>query len=376
VRVVIAGDIPAEEVHELVEELAIRPSVDDTNRFTMVREFEVDKEGRFWVFDDGSRSLFLFDADGTLLRRIGRQGAGPGEFQRNAGMVALPDGGVAIWDSRNSRITTLDRDGNVVTLMPVPGGYNPSNGLAIDTVGRLFVTQPLMAAADEMFGRIGLLRLGPNGEVLDSLLPPLLEVTRHQYIARRGSSSMAAGARYAGAAHWAWLREGAFVSGDGARFQLRITGSDRRSVRIERQLRPVAVDPAERHEEEALIRYELRQTDPVWQWDGPPLPTTKAPLVGLFADRTSRIWAQVAVPSIRLRSDQLRVPRDAADPVGQLEMPLVYEVFTAHGEFLWRVAFPHQARLMEADGNTVWAIVPDGDGVPAVVRFRLENAGR
>lgn len=372
VRVTVAGDVPVEELHQVEVELAIAPGVDDTTLFTIVREFAVDQQGRFWVFDDPSRSLFLFDANGRLLRRIGGDGAGPGEFRGNAGMVALPGDGLALWDSRNARITMFDQDGNVAAMLPVPGGYNPSRALRIDTAGQLYLMQPIMASrSGEMFGRIGLVRLGPDGAAVDSLLPPELEVVAAQYLAHRDGNSMAAGARYSGRAHWAWLCEGAFVTGDGARYRIMITGANRRPVVIDRQNTPVPVDPEERREEEALIRYELRQTDPAWQWDGPPLPTTKAPLVGVATDRTGRIWAQVAAPSIRLRDDQLRVPRDNADPVGYLEMPVVYEVFTAAGEFLGRVAFPRGARLMEADGDTVWAIVPDADGIPGVIRYRI-----
>lgn len=381
VRVIVSGDIPVEDVHQLQVELAINPGVDDTTLFSMVREFEVDQQGRFWVFDDPSRSLFLFDAEGRLLRRIGRDGAGPGEFRRNAGMTALPDGGLALWDSRNSRITTFDRDGNFAGSTPVSGGYNPSNGLLIDTAGQLYLVQPFMASrTGGMFGRLGLVRLGPTGAVADSLLPPDLEVSPTEYVARRGVNTMAVGARYAGSYHWAWLRDGAFVTGDGARFQLRITGPGRRPLLIDRRSTPVPVDPEERREEEALIRYELRRTDPAWRWDGPPLPTTKAPLVGVATDRTGRIWAQVAVASVRLSSDQLRTPRDSADPVGQFEMPVVQEVFTSAGEFLGRVAFPRGGRFVEADGDIVWAIAPDPNDIPAVVRYRirpgLAGAGR
>jgi hypothetical protein len=371
-RVTVSGDVPADQVRRLEVELAIAPGVDDTTLFTMVRQFTVDGRGRFWVFDDASRSLFLFDPDGRLLRRIGRNGAGPGEFRANAGMVALTDGGLALWDPRNSRITTFDADGAFRATLPVPGGFNPSRGLHLDTAGALYIEQPLSAPRlGEIFGRIGLVRVGPDGTLLDSLLPPDLNLPRAQYVARNGKNTMATGARYAGAYHWAWLRGRAFVTGDGARNLLLVTGVGRPPMRIVRHFSPVAVAPEERGEEEALIRYELRRTDPGWQWDGPPLPMTKAPLVEVTTDRTGRIWAQVAVPSVRLTRDQLRTPRDAADPVGHFEMPVAYEVFTATGQFLGRVAFPREARLMEADGDTVWAIAPDESGIPAVIRYRI-----
>ena len=48
-----------------------------------------------WVFDPGPKSILLFSPDGMLLRRIGRSGAGPGEFASTSGMAVLGDTGIA-----------------------------------------------------------------------------------------------------------------------------------------------------------------------------------------------------------------------------------------------------------------------------------------
>ena len=49
-------------------------------------------------------------------------------------------------------------------------------------------------------------------------------------------------------------------------------------------------------------------------------------------------------------------------------------MFTADGRFLGRVDLPLNASLIEADGNTVWTLERDADGLPAVVRSRVEPA--
>src|SRR5688572_9896338 len=95
----VIGDVPAASMRTLVEELRIQPSADDTTLFSNVWEFDVDAAGRMWAFDIGATQVLLFSADGKLLRRIGRRGAGPGEFQSANVMVALPDTGLAVWDN-------------------------------------------------------------------------------------------------------------------------------------------------------------------------------------------------------------------------------------------------------------------------------------
>ncbi|HEV8599889.1 MAG TPA: 6-bladed beta-propeller, partial [Gemmatimonadales bacterium] len=101
----VEGEVPAGALLKLIEEARIAPAADDTSLYTEVSEFDVDAAGRPWVYDRPSNSIFLFSADGKLLRRIGRQGGGPGEFNGNNGMVVRKDGGLAIWDSRNARIS-------------------------------------------------------------------------------------------------------------------------------------------------------------------------------------------------------------------------------------------------------------------------------
>lgn len=108
----VTGDVSAERVRKLVEELRIAPTLDDTSTFAEVFEFEVDAAGRMWVFDNASNRIFLFDAEGKLLRTVGRKGSGPGEFGANGGMVAVGDSGIALWDPECAHLV-LHRHGRL-----------------------------------------------------------------------------------------------------------------------------------------------------------------------------------------------------------------------------------------------------------------------
>ena len=138
-----AGDVPAAAVRTLVQEMAIAPGLDDTTLFTDVRELRVDGQGRMWVYDPGPKQILLFAPTGTLLKRIGRSGAGPGEFASDGGMAVLGDSGLAIWDSQNARITFIDSSGTYTHSWPTPGGFNTSAGLITDRTGALFMKPPV-----------------------------------------------------------------------------------------------------------------------------------------------------------------------------------------------------------------------------------------
>lgn len=375
ILVTISGDIPAGRVRHLEPEVQIAPGIDDTTLFTSVWEFDVDRAGRFWVFDNGSRSIFQFAPDGSLIRRIGRDGAGPGEFRQNGGMVTLADDGLAQWDSRNARVSRFDSAGTFIGSMPVPGGFSTSNGLYVDDSGQLYLRRPVTDPREgEILGRMGLVALGPDGEFADSLVPPDLDVPREVYVAQQEGGRSSMSSPYAPNYHWAWLPSGEFVVADGGRFEIIVARRGGKPVVMHRSLAEVSMDPRELSELEATIRYAMRQTEPGWDWRGPPLSTTKAPLLGLATDRDGRLWARVAVASERIPEGELLEPQDSLEPVSHFRMPSVYEVFSRDGRFLARVVMPPRTQFVDASGNEVWGLARSAEDLPAISRFRITPA--
>lgn len=373
----VAGAVPATAIRHLVEELRIAPSAEDTSLFTEISEFEVDPAGRMWVFDRPSSSIFLFGADGALIRRVGRQGAGPGEYQQNGGMISLGDSGIALWDPSNARISFLDSAGVFRTSWLTPSSFYTNEGLISDRKGDLYLRRPVTAPREgEILGRMGLVRLKEGGAFADSLAPPDLPVARDVYVAtlvqggNRSQSSTSSD--FAPNYHWGWHRDGYFVVANGGKYEVILARVGSKPLVIGREAEPVSIASEEREEERARITYSLRQTDPRWSWSGPAIPETKAPISGMFLARDGRIWVRVAVPSEPIPAEDMPVRRDTLAPVLHFRTPTTYEIFSADGRFLGRIDFPARTRLIEADGDRVWAVVRDADGLPGVVRFRID----
>lgn len=367
------GDVPEDAVRHLVPEVEITAGIDDTSLFTNVHEFDVDVQGRFWVFDQPSASIFVFEQDGTLIRRVGRRGSGPGEFQQNGGMVARADGGIALWDTRNARIAFLDSAGAYTHQWTLSGGFNSSNSLYTDREGTLYLRRPVTPPREgEILGRMGLVRMAEGGAFTDSLEPLDIVVPREEYVASVEGNTSSTGTRYGPTYHWGWLPDGRFVVAHGGKYEMIIVRDGARPLVIRRTLSPVAIDEAERDTERRTITWNLRHTDPDWSWRGPDLPTTKAPMLGILVTRDGRIWAQVAVPSVEIPASEREVPSDTTQPAATHRMPAVYEVFEADGRFLARVALPHRARLIDADGDLVWGIRFDENDLPIIARWRMQ----
>ena len=335
----------------------------------------MDEGGAYWVFDDPTNTIFVFDSAGKFVRKVGRVGKGPGEFKFDGGMSALADGRVAVWDDGNARVSFFSLDGRYQTSWRVPPGSVRFRALGEDRAGQLYVkrTAFMESVGNQVpHGREVLLRLRANG-VGDTLFAPDLHIPNVEYEmgSENGGDNTTAvfmtEAQYAPKMLWDWHPDGFFVTGHGALYQVTLFRTKERPIRIERTFAPVSVSAEERKTEELSIL-----GDPSRAWRGPPLPATKPPLMDLFIARDGRIWARVPAPSTSAVTDNPDKRPGKPQKITTYRTPVLWEVFSREGAFLGRVAFPGRAKLMQADGNRVWAIQLDDDDLPSAVRYRIE----
>ncbi|MHB1297713.1 MAG: 6-bladed beta-propeller [Gemmatimonadaceae bacterium] len=372
------GTVPPARVRRLVDEMRIAPSADDTSLFGDVSEVEVGLDGRIYAFDYTANTLFLFDSAGSLVRRIGRKGAGPGEFNSGNGMVVLRDGRVAIWDAGNARISFFSAAGELATSLTITSGFSTNDGLRTDSSGALLIRRPVTGPREgEILGRMGLVRIRDDGSFGDSLIPPDLPVERIAYIAESNGGRAQYGPMHAANFLWAWHPDGYFVSANGGKAEIEVSrAAPLRPLRIVRDAAPVSVSAEERAWDQERITIALRRNVPGWAWTGPAIPDTKPPINRLSVTRDGTIWARVATPSERIPESELEPQLPNRLPRAIFREASAYEVFGADGRFLGRVGFPPRSTLIDAAGSTVWLLQRDADGLPMIVRTRVEPALR
>jgi hypothetical protein len=120
-------------------------------RFFNLAMIDRDSKGRYWVAVYGSHmNALVFDSTGKLIKRIGREGAGPGEFRSLISLVIGPGDTVHAFDealNRRSEISPTSLEIVRQAPMPdvhfhylvLPNGNFVGNSGAVDVTGRPFV---------------------------------------------------------------------------------------------------------------------------------------------------------------------------------------------------------------------------------------------
>lgn len=76
---------------------------------------DVDAQGNLYVLDWGDVDIKVFAPDGRLLRKFGKQGQGPGEFDVPVRFAVDADGGVVLLSGRQHQVIFLDAAGKYVS---------------------------------------------------------------------------------------------------------------------------------------------------------------------------------------------------------------------------------------------------------------------
>jgi hypothetical protein len=116
----------------LEEELRIGSVEDPDYGFSGISTAAVDRDGQAYVYEPQDAQIRVYGVDGTLVRRIGGPGQGPGEFTPGPmNPVSWGVSGDTVWafERRGKRLTLFNREGRVLStasLAEVLIGREPS----------------------------------------------------------------------------------------------------------------------------------------------------------------------------------------------------------------------------------------------------------
>ena len=87
-----------------------KPDAEFSEPFTQIRTIRELSDGRVLVVDPRDRIVQLVDFKAGIATKVGRTGAGPGEYGLPDRIIALPGDSSAIFDPDNSRCLIITPD--------------------------------------------------------------------------------------------------------------------------------------------------------------------------------------------------------------------------------------------------------------------------
>jgi hypothetical protein len=327
----------------------------------------VDEAGRVYVVDSKPAIIKVFSPEGALVRTIGREGEGPGEFR--VGFIAVRGRHVVLQDPDLGRLSVWDTAGTFFRSWHSSCCYH--SDIQIDRQNRIHVPSAFGRVKGEPARGVPYVRWSLQGDNLDSVWVPQREATKFWKISIKGSDgddvmAMILPIPLQPDVKSALHPEGGIVHGwtgaywltrspagtDSARVFGRVwmpeaISDDRRAAAVEAQVKQVSEGYGEENARRAFSLADVPGTLPAF--------------AGLRVDESGRTWVR-------------RHPATVSDTART-----AFEVFDSAGAYLGPVSVPlklPEFGLQAWTRNGLVAIVEDEDGRPAVVRFRFIHTSR
>ena len=161
----------------VAEELRIGSVDDPAAGFTSISHLDLDADGNLYLVENSVPEVRVYDEQGTLLRRFGQRGAGPGEFESVNGF-GVQDDTVWLFDFRHRRLTLFDRGGALLSTAPLEEALVPL------PTGSGYVFPHRMREDGTLTGRLAAVMFGGDNPNLVSGPSDLIPVPVVRFTAR------------------------------------------------------------------------------------------------------------------------------------------------------------------------------------------------
>jgi hypothetical protein len=174
----------------VLEELwRVGGEADDAVFFGSISDITADAAGNVYILDQQLSQVNVLANDGSFLRTLSREGDGPGEIRRPAGLFFMPDGTLGVYQFFPGRVILLNLDGTPAgEFRPggdaTQGGFGGIRGMTSRN-GEIYCSGGRMSPSDDGMKRVQYLaRLAPDGSEEVRLLEKSSEVNfaRREYI--------------------------------------------------------------------------------------------------------------------------------------------------------------------------------------------------
>lgn len=325
--------------YQLQEDLSIGKETDDNYMFYRAVDIAVDQDESIYVLEYKNCRIQKFDKNGNYIRTIGRQGQGPGEFERPS--VLFYDestGNICVRDSRE--IVIFDKNGdylNGVSFVNYPHYY------MFDADGNIWGKFSKIGEQDISY-TISMANL--QGELMKDVAEYPLESSSFS----RGSTSIMLTHGYEYDLYFSDIDAQTFIYGHSKEYKLNVIKNDGEFLYILKKDEPQMPFTGEM-KSKVKDRYE-RFSDS--EKDAIKFPEKLPCFDSIFTDDTGRIYVK------RMQSP--------LEEEGIIEC----DIFSRDGYYLYKTKFPKQPQVVK-NGFYYVIEVDEESGLETVKRYKILN---
>ena len=369
-------------VAELREEVSIGVDAgDDPYMFGSVGGMWATDEN-IYVADSRVPAVRVYDAEGVYLRDIGRQGQGPGEYERPARIAIADDGRIFLQDGGETEVMIYTAGGEYIDTWGFSSTVRAGGGTMILSPSGV----PHIMSLEYEIGpdgrpnirgtsRSSFQALGPEGRAGGPIYLPKFDLEPAVLRAGNAVGSFLP-VPYAPGVATAFAPSGAVVGGTGDSYGFSIWNPDGSRILVERYWDPVPVPPGERDYLESLYTKRMRRYNSGFSWNGPPVPDHKPAFLRFLPDYGNRVLVSRDGPSEYVEGcdedpSQEQVNNNQYEPC--YPSTRTWDMFDLDGDYLGEIRGPIGQTVYQvfARGSTVLLAVEDEAGVIRVKRYGL-----
>jgi hypothetical protein len=346
----------------LTETLRIQAAEGSPGELVEPGTLAVDAQERIYVADRKPAAIKVFDTTGALVRSIGREGGGPGEFR--VAFIAVRGAHLVVHDPMQSRTSVFDTAGKFVRSWNSSCCYWADIG--IDAADRAYIPTMVVPDSGQRSRGWAYTRYRMDGTVLDTLYVPnqAAESKEWRFSSGNGRTAramMIMGVPFAPTMTHSLHPAGGFVRGWSGEYRIiRAPNGEDSTLIMARSWTGEPIPDALRKEQveqtisnakatvgEAAARAVARLAD---------IPTTAPAYMSLRVDLDGNTWAR------RL--------------IGTDSTQTLYDLFSPAGAWLGPVMVPTAVPEWGAQffgHGAIYSAIEDQDGRPAVVRLSVRK---
>jgi hypothetical protein len=289
----------------------------------------VDDQGNIYVMDQGALRISVFDKEGRFLRRFGRKGQGPGEFQSLHNIILTKENTLMILDRLSQRLSYFTLDGELLKELSLAKMY------------RIFRIYP--DGAGGYWARLNLRddKFTYQLKKLEADLEEVSLVAEFAYPRPRGVFTFLSPDMV-----FAQMPGGQAVWGNSEQYELFILDAQGKLLRkVSKDHTPISISGEEK---EYLIKQLFRGLPPSSEIR---FPDFYPPIRRVYCDDAGRIF----VSTYEIRQDDRTVS---------------YDIFDPEGRFLAKMALDFAPRFWE--NGKLYTIEEDEEGFQFVKRYEVD----